>query len=378
MLDHTRIDPDCSAPYVPTNGWGSSTPTVFKKVPKEPMVAFDVSFWVRTGFSATDFEEIDLGTSQKTCRDVADFLELSIPDRIVGIRKGTKDGKHPQRRWVVSAAEDLIDDDAPRSCCAGVRLTSPLLPYPFAYECAPTIGEQVNEIGEAVHGCDFNIRVSVPGIETLDPLSLIMMVPDSVVLADFDRNFEHLRRPWWRLLLAAARNPDVDLRHPYFTNATSRINLDPWRVGDGYIDFRHAGGAWHRKPKALTKWTERFVEYTTQAILVSRLERDAFEKKVRLDADLVRRMAETMKLANSLNEMKKAVLDFDTGTSGKPALDVRRREALSDFVETHLWVETPWNDDNNWRLDLNVFREIGTYILAISALSYGGHLHQRY
>lgn len=164
----------------------------------------------------------------------------------------------------------------------GAEIVTPPLPVKEAIDCLSRIFHFIEDEGlKTNQSTGLHINISVPKIDRLDPVKLVLMMGDEHVLRQFGRMGNAMAKPQMRLVRASIENAVKTGRVPSTTSEVGEllgsiaeqvlkagkynsVNFDKLQLG--YLEFRSAGNSnYHQDLTAVEQLVGRWMSAMTVA-----------------------------------------------------------------------------------------------------------------
>lgn len=156
--------------------------------------------------------------------------------------------------WRIMPEPDL-DLDQYKGVGGGAEIVTPPLPVGEAMDALQAIAAYLRDSGATLdRKCGVHVNISMPGIETLNPLTLLMATPDREWTSRYGRRGSNSLRPASDALITylgmypdLLRGSDEEMVRDLLANIPAgkkyATNVQKLLEGYGYLEFRHPGGA---------------------------------------------------------------------------------------------------------------------------------------
>ena len=171
-----------------------------------------------------------------------------------------------------------IEADEGEAAGYGAEIVTPPLPYEDAINCLSKIFDFISDENlQTNSSTGLHINISVPNIERLDPVKLVLFMGDEYVLKQFKREGNSMTRPQIETLRGAVANYTLlssssevgqllanIAKHLLMTGKYKSVNLN--KLKDGYLEFRSAGNRnYHHDITAVEQLVGRWMSAMTVA-----------------------------------------------------------------------------------------------------------------
>lgn len=292
----------------------------------QPLIGFEVEFlydpispeWheVFTKPNAKDTRKVkpeEDGAPWNHRKIFAARLEEKIGQKVVAAYSPRKSkrgsGSKPRMNWSVVPEIGAYDDDVEWWHEGAVEVVSPPMTFDEFSEVLPSISDFVDENGYCSINCGLHLNISVPMMYFMDPLMLSMSMREKHWLDYYGRTdkFETIHDHLSYLYVLNSdeweKMSDADLaatlRSQVPDGKQFSTNIDRWRSGYGYVEFRHPGGKLWQSQEGFTA-TRECAEELKDSLLRAR---ESHENEVIPYMNSIRETATEMMLNNVTREI---------------------------------------------------------------------------
>ncbi|MGH7121121.1 MAG: amidoligase family protein [Acetobacteraceae bacterium] len=233
-----------------------------KIVSSETLIGFEAEFWFYN-------DGVTITPGWRLERRVADRLETHhLGTKVVAGRDGHLGSRPPRRGWTVVEERELPQhfhaDNPDYVLRYGMEIVSPPLPISELKPALLKVADFIAAYGVTDENCGVHFNISVPTIDRLDPVKLVLMLPDERLLRYYGRGgTDKLRSIRTELAARAAQSAQYAaattrqerleaLRQCLPIGKDYSLNFKRWIEGWGYLEFRQCGGRnWFEACQAL-------------------------------------------------------------------------------------------------------------------------------